>query len=86
MQAGALASFLRLMYIEGTSYARYIQDDLRRLLQLHLADVKAVYASNPTVQASVPRPEPTPPKAPGIAAPEAAHQQEQQQQVASMQE
>lgn len=59
LQAGALASFLQVLYSEGaTQYAQYIQSDLWRLIEMNLADVKTLYAQSPA--ATVPREAPMP--------------------------
>mmetsp|Transcript_44128 Transcript_44128/g.112628 ORF Transcript_44128/g.112628 Transcript_44128/m.112628 type:complete len:237 (-) Transcript_44128:116-826(-) len=55
MQAGALAAFLKILYIKECPYLRYIQDDLSRLLDMHTQDMKALYAQNATVLSTVPR-------------------------------
>mmetsp|Transcript_23956 Transcript_23956/g.66542 ORF Transcript_23956/g.66542 Transcript_23956/m.66542 type:complete len:244 (-) Transcript_23956:186-917(-) len=55
LQAGALSSFLRILYTKECQWKRYIEDDLFRLINLHLADMTVVYAQNPIVQSTVPR-------------------------------
>jgi len=61
LQAGALAAFLKILYLKECPYLRYVQEDLARLLDMHTKDMKALYAQNPTVQSTVRRPPFNPP-------------------------
>jgi len=44
LQAGALAAFLKDLYVRQCPYGRHVKEDLAKLLSMHFADMKASYA------------------------------------------